>query len=54
MVHAGSCAYPACGGSLRRIGEDVTESLDYVPGRFRPERTVSGCCGRGDAGPAPR
>lgn len=23
-----------CGGTLRRIGEDVTEELEYVPGRF--------------------
>ena len=23
-----------CGGALRRIGEDVTEELEYVPGRF--------------------
>jgi transposase len=29
----GAC--PSCGGALRRIGEDVTETLDYVPGRFK-------------------
>ncbi|MGD1884867.1 MAG: IS66 family transposase zinc-finger binding domain-containing protein [Paracoccaceae bacterium] len=23
-----------CGGALRQIGEDVTEELEYVPGRF--------------------
>ena len=23
-----------CGGTLRRLGEDVTEELEYVPGRF--------------------
>jgi transposase len=23
-----------CGGKLRHLGEDVTEGLDYVPGRF--------------------
>lgn len=23
-----------CGGSLRQIGEDVTEELEYIPGRF--------------------
>lgn len=34
VIHPGPCACPACGGTLRRIGEDVTESLDYVPGRF--------------------
>ena len=33
------CAH--CGGKLRRLGEDVTEELEYVPGRFivnRPAR----------------
>uniref|UniRef100_UPI0019D3FFB7 IS66 family transposase zinc-finger binding domain-containing protein n=1 Tax=Pseudophaeobacter leonis TaxID=1144477 RepID=UPI0019D3FFB7 len=25
---------PQCGGGLRRLGEDVTEELEYVPGRF--------------------
>ncbi|MGH8749723.1 MAG: IS66 family transposase zinc-finger binding domain-containing protein, partial [Burkholderiales bacterium] len=35
---AGAC--PACGGALRRIGEDVSETLDYVPGRFKVIRHV--------------
>jgi transposase len=35
IVHAGACSCPPCGGSLRRIGADVTETLDYVPGRFK-------------------
>lgn len=40
-----------CGGALRRIGEDVTEELEYVPGRFivnkivRPRFACSGCDG---------
>ncbi|MDN3573602.1 IS66 family transposase [Methylobacterium longum] len=38
VAHPGPCACPACGGRLRRIGEDVTESLDYVPGRFKVVR----------------
>lgn len=38
VVHAAAC--PACGGRLRRIGEDVTKSLDYVPGRFKIVRYV--------------
>ena len=29
-----------CGGSLRAIGEDVTEELEYVPGRFIVNRIV--------------
>ena len=38
-----------CGGSLRTLGEDVTEELEYVPGRFvvnrivRPRKACS-CC----------
>lgn len=31
-----------CGGALRRIGEDVAEKLDYVPGTFTVERHVRG------------
>jgi transposase len=39
----------ACGGSLKTLGEDVTEELEYVPGRFvvnriiRPRMACS-CC----------
>ncbi len=29
-----------CGGKLKRLGEDVTEELEYVPGRFRVNRIV--------------
>ncbi|WP_426038199.1 IS66 family transposase [Cypionkella sp. TWP1-2-1b2] len=38
-----------CGGKLRRLGEDVTEELECVPGRFivnrivRPRMACSGC-----------
>jgi transposase len=38
--HPAACACPHCGGALRRIGEDVTETLDYVPGRFKVIRHV--------------
>jgi len=31
-----------CGCQLRRIGEDVSEKLDYVPGVFSVERHVRG------------
>ena len=47
-----------CGGRLRRIGEDVTEELEYVPGRFivnrlvRPRLTCS-CCERFVQSPLP-
>ncbi len=29
-----------CGGSLRQIGEDVTEELEYIPGRFVVHRII--------------
>jgi transposase len=29
------CACPSCGGALRKIGDEVSETLDYVPGRFK-------------------
>lgn len=40
IVHPAACACPKCGGALRRIGADVTETLDYVPGRFKVVRHV--------------
>ena len=45
----GDEACAECGGKLRRLGEDVTEELEYVPGRFivnritRPRFACSGC-----------
>src|SRR5579863_8335135 len=33
-------ACPDCGGTLRRLGEDVSETLEYVPARFKVIRTV--------------
>jgi transposase len=33
-------ACPDCGGTLRHLGEDVTETLEYVPARFKVIRTV--------------
>ena len=29
-----------CGGSLRKVGEDVTEELEYIPGRFVVRRII--------------
>ena len=40
VAHPAPCTCPSCGGALRRIGEDVTETLDYVPGRFKVIRHV--------------
>ena len=39
-VHEPACACPNCGGSLRRLGEDITEVLDYVPASFKVIRHV--------------
>ena len=38
--HPAPCTCPSCGGALRRIGEDITETLDYVPGRFKVIRHI--------------
>ena len=40
VEHAPACACPKCGGALRRLGEDVTEVLEYLPGSFRVTRHV--------------
>jgi transposase len=40
VVHEPACVCPDCGGAVRRIGEDVTEQLDYVPASFRVIRHV--------------
>ena len=29
-----------CGGKLKRVGEDVTEELEYIPGRFMVNGSV--------------
>ena len=39
-VHEPACACPNCGGALRRLGEDVTEVLEYVPAAFKVIRHV--------------
>jgi transposase len=40
MIHPAPCTCPTCGGALRRIGEEITETLDYVPGRFKVIRHI--------------
>lgn len=40
IVHAPACLCPDCGSAMRKIGEDVTEQLDYVPASFRVIRHV--------------
>src|SRR5689334_1510007 len=36
----GACTCPACGRGMNRLGEDITEVLDYVPGHFQVIRHV--------------
>ena len=33
--HTGVCSCPECGGALRRLGEDVSEVLEYVPEHWK-------------------
>src|SRR6266404_2426117 len=40
IVHDTACSCPACGGTLRRLGEDVGEMIEYVPGRYKVVRHV--------------
>lgn len=44
----GSCNCPECGGSLRVLGEDVSEVLEYVPEHWKVHRHVRPkySCGR--------
>lgn len=48
VTHQQECGCPECGGALRPLGEDVSEVLEYVPGRFRVIRHVRPklSCGR--------
>jgi len=36
----GACTCPDCGKAMAKLGEDVTEVLDYVPGHFQVIRHV--------------
>lgn len=40
VVHEPACNCPDCGTAMKKIGEDVSEVLDYVPARFRVIRHV--------------
>ena len=42
IPHAPERTQCSCGCSLERIGEDVSEKLDYAPGVFTVERHVRG------------
>jgi transposase len=40
LRHPAPCTCPNCGSTLRKIADDVTETLDYVPGRFKVIRHI--------------
>src|ERR1700690_304022 len=40
IVHETPCTCPACGGALRPLGQDVSEMIEYVPGRYQVIRHV--------------
>src|ERR1700750_415132 len=35
LRHPAPCPCPSCGGALRKVSDEVSETLDYVPGRFK-------------------
>jgi transposase len=39
-----ACPTPGCDGTMRKVSEDVTEVLKYVPGRFEVEQHVRPVC----------
>jgi len=59
IVHAPtSCTCPDCGAAMRKLGQDISEMLDYVPGYFKVLRHVRpkfscGHCARVIQLPAP-
>ena len=40
VEHVPACTCPECGAAMRKIGEDVAEMLEYVPGNFKVIRHV--------------
>jgi transposase len=40
IVHNPNCTCPACGGAMRKVGEDISEVLDYIPGHFEVVRHI--------------
>lgn len=59
IVHTpSSCTCPDCGSAMRKLGEDISEMLDFVPGYFKVIRHVRpklscGHCARVIQLPAP-
>lgn len=51
VIHAPEATCPDCGTAMQRIGEDVSEMLEYVPARFKVIRHIRpklscACCQR--------
>ena len=40
LRHTAPCTCPSCGGALRKIADEGSETLDYVPGRFKVIRHI--------------
>ncbi|MBS0418652.1 MAG: IS66 family transposase [Proteobacteria bacterium] len=40
IVHESACSCPDCGGTMRVLGEDVSEMIEYVPERYKVIRHV--------------
>ena len=40
VEHTPACSCPECGGTMKKIGEDVAEVLEYVPASFKVIRHV--------------
>jgi hypothetical protein len=40
LRHPAPCTCPSCGGALRKLADEVSETLDYVPGRFKVIRRI--------------
>ncbi|PHZ86749.1 IS66 family transposase [Paremcibacter congregatus] len=56
LATGGAC--DGCGGKLKTLGEDITEELEYIPGRFRVSRFVRpklacSCCDKIHQAPLP-
>jgi transposase len=58
IVYPAPCACPRCGGPVRKLGEDVTESLECEPRRWKVvehvrEKVTCRCCEAVSQPPAP-
>jgi len=40
LWHPAPCTCPSCGAALRKIADEISETLDYLPGRFKVVRHI--------------